>query len=195
MKAILIPAVTVLLILYVIMFMIDHQWWPEAVTEKIRNVFLVLFALYLCYELANIHFLKKGKQENALVYKVASGGKKTFLKAAEYIRPFQKEFLIWLAVAAVLSFAGFITMGIIGYLWLEIPVQLGLATRIQGDNLWPATIFMAILWPFCLPAGVLVKHYLIRQGYTSWALTGWIGAAAGGIFLLIFLVYRMFGKR
>lgn len=192
MKAILIPAITVLLILYVIMFMIDHQWWPEATTGKIRNVFLVLFALYLCYELANIYFLRRGRQEKAFVYRVAKGGQRVYLKVAEYIHPFQKEFLIWLAIAAVLAFIGFISMGIIGYLWLEIPAQLGWVNRIEGDNLWPATIFMSILWPFCLPAGVLVKHYLIREGQGRWALAGWIGTVTGGIMLLVFLIYRMF---
>ncbi len=195
MKTILIPGASLLVVVYVIMYLVDHPFWPASIFSKIRNIGMVLVALYVTYNVATIYVLKNEKEENALVYRVASFGKTVYVKITDHIRPFQKEFLTWLAVAGGLAFLGLVLMGIPGALFLEIPSRLGLVSPIEGDNAWPAAICLAILWPFTLPAGVLVKHYLIRQGYTNWALTGWIGTVVGGIALLTVMMYLMFGKK
>ncbi|MBC7450076.1 MAG: hypothetical protein H7259_01155, partial [Cytophagales bacterium] len=81
------------------------------------------------------------------------------------IHPFQKELFIWLLIAAVIALISFLLVGLPGGAVLIAIEKTGLTSKIQGDNTWPAALFLSITWPFCLPAGVLVKHYLINNGY------------------------------
>lgn len=189
MKSILIPGFTIVILLYTIMFFVDHRFWPEEAGQKIFNIVLILFTLYLSYDAARIYLLKKEKEENAFVYKVASTGKKIYLNTVEHIRPFHKEFLTWLAIAGGIIVVSFVLLGMPGALLLEIPPLLKLAKPISGDSAWPAALLLSMLWPLLLPAGVLVKHALIRNGHSSFALAGWIGVVIGGVILLITIIY------
>jgi hypothetical protein len=194
MKPIIILIANILLLFYFVMFFVDNSFFPKETIFKIRNLLFVLMACYLSYNVLYIYILKKEKPENGIVYKIASGSKVVLTKAYLYIQPFQKELLTWTLIAVGLAFVGMIAMGIPGYLFLQIPVKLGMCKAISGDNSWPAAILVSMFWPFLLPAGLIFKNYLIRAGYASYGNYGWIGTVVAGIILLVSLTYLMYGK-
>lgn len=192
MKSILIPGATILVIIYTVLFFIDHQIWPENNGAKIRNIILLTLSVYLAYNLISIYLLKNTNEETALAYRIAATGKLLFTKAADHIRPFQKELLLWTLVAIGFSIIGLLLLGLPGALFLEIPVKLGICKRIQNDNAWPAFIFLSVIWPIFLPAAVLTKYYLIGRGYSAYAFIGLLGVIAAGIIFSMMVTYWMF---
>ncbi len=193
-KFILLLCSNIFIIFCLLLFFIDNKLFTKEPFPIVRNLLLLIMALWISYNLITIYILKKEKQENGLVYQVASKTKKLSLAFHSYIQPFQKEFITWLLIATGLAFIGMILVGIPGYLWLAIPVKLGIVSEIKGDSAWPTALFISMVWPFLFPIGVLVKYHLIKMGYSNYAFPSFIGVLVGGIIALITVTYLLAGK-
>jgi hypothetical protein len=151
-----------------VLFFIDNTIITSDPLVIARNILLFAAALWIMYDLVNIYVRKKHKQENGLVYVVVSKSRTYGFAFHEYILPFRKEFISWSLIAIGLMFLGIISVGITGYVWLAIPVALGLVNEIAGDNAWPAAVLMALAWPTLLPIAVLENIISSKMEAQRW---------------------------
>jgi hypothetical protein len=173
------------------MYFVDNRLVPEEIGARIRNLLLLCAAIYVSYNVLFIYIFKKKNQQSGIIYKIASGLKHFVENSYAFILPFQKEFMISLAIAAVIILISFILVGMPGGLLIGAIQKLGIFNTIKGDNVWPAALYASFFWPLCLPIAVLTKYYLIQQGYIGYALLGlclsslvWILAVVASVFLL-----------
>jgi hypothetical protein len=108
-----------------------------------------------------------------------------------------KNFLIALGIAAGIAFVSiFPFMGLPGGIILfSISPLLGFSSKnTEGDKAWPAAILTSVIWPFCLPLSLIVKHYMLQSSYNQYANLGWIATTLGGMILTVGIVNIM-GKK
>jgi hypothetical protein len=176
-----------------VLFFIDNTIITAEPLVIVRNIILFALALWIVYDVVTIYVQKKQKQERGLVYIVASKSRTYGFAFYEHILPFRKEFTNWSLAAMVLMFLGIISLGITGYVWLAIPVALGLVSELAGDSAWPAAILMSLTWPLLLPIAVLVKHRLIKTGNSSMAVPAFWCVIVGGIAFVVTAIYVIGG--
>lgn len=192
MKYYIILAVNCLVVTYLVSFLIDHSFIPAGTVPKIRNIVFVLLLLTVSYNLVTIYVLKRNTPESGLVYKTGAGARKNIVQFRQFIQPFQKELLIYTLVAAGLAIAGLLLVGIPGQLLLDLPAKSGMVNGISGDNKWPAAILLSVLWPLCLPGGVLLKNHLLQHGFVSLSNATVMFTLLLGIPFFTGLVYALF---
>jgi hypothetical protein len=176
-----------------VLFFIDNTIITAEPLVIVRNIILFAVALWIVYDVVTIYVQKKQKQERGLVYIVVSKGRTYGFAFYEHILPFRKEFINWSLAAMVLMFLGIISLGITGYIWLAIPVALGLVSELAGDSAWPAAILLSLTWPLLLPIAVLIKHHLIKSGNSAVAVPAFWCVIVGGIVLLVIAIYAVGG--
>jgi hypothetical protein len=194
MKYYIILGVNCLLLVYLISFLIDHSFLPNGIVPKIRNIIFILLLITVSYNLVTIYVLKKNTQENGLVYASAGIIQKNVAGFRQFIQPFQKELLVYTLIAVGLAAAGLLLVGIPGQLLLDLPAKTGLVSTIKGDNKWPAAILLSVLWPLCLPGGILVKNYLLQHGYHPVSSITVVISLLLGIPFMTGLVYALFNQ-
>jgi len=177
------------------MLFVDNKFVPEETGAKIRNLLLLVSALYVSYNVFFIYILKKEKEQSGIIYKIASIVKHAAVNSYMFIQPFQKEFIISLVIAAAIMVVSFILVGLPGGLILGLLQKIGIGNTIQGDNVWPAALYLSFFWPLCFPVAVLTKNYLIQQGYVGYALTGLCLSGFAWIMLVVGSVFVLFGSR
>ncbi|ABG60981.1 hypothetical protein [Cytophaga hutchinsonii] len=178
-------------ILYSIMFFTDHKFIPKETGGRIRNALLLCLALYVSYNVLFIYILKKENEQSGIIYKIASGIKYVSINSYTFIEPFQKEFIISLVIAAAIMMVSFILLGMPGGLIIGLLQKMGIGNNIQGDNVWPAALYVSLIWPLCFPIAVLTKNHLIQQGHIDYALLSlylsgflWVTVVISSTFLL-----------
>ncbi len=181
-------------ILYSIMFFTDHKVWPESTSAKLRNVLFLCTTMYVAYNVLFIYILKKEKEQNGIIYKIFSAIKNSAINSYTFIQPFQKEFIISLILAAVIIIVSFVLLGLPGGIIITALQKVGIFNRIEGDNIWPASIFISCLWPLCFPIATLAKNYLIQHEYSSYSLVGLCLSACVWIISIIIITASLFGK-
>lgn len=181
-----------LLLVYLISFLIDHSFLSGGIVPKIRNLVFVLLLITVCYNLITIYVLKRNSPESGLVYKSAGIFQNKIAGFRQFIQPYQKELLSYTIIAAGLSAAGLLLVGIPGQLLLDLAAKTGLVSPVKGDNKWPAAILLSVLWPICLPGGLLLKNYLLQQGYPSKSSNSLVLSLLLGIPFMTGLVYALF---
>jgi len=160
----------------------DHLWSLDTFSI-IRNILCAGLGLYLSYNAIRIYALKKESPEQGLIYRVVGKLQIYFAKFYTYIKPVQREFLIWLGIAVGIGFISLVLVGIPGAFLISIPAWLGLTKELEGDGVWPAAILVSLLWPISLPVGVLIKYRLKQQGNEKYSLFGFIGTVLLAIIL------------
>lgn len=182
MKFILILSANCIFLLYSIMFFIDHKFVPAGTAARIRNLVLLGTALYVSYNVLFIYILRKEPQQTGLIYRVAAGLKHIAVNSYTFIQPFQKEFFTSLIIAAVIIGISILILGMPGGLIIEIVQNIIPLKKIEGDNMWPAALYVSFFWPLCFPIAVLTKKYFIQHGSVAYAAAGlWV---SGSIWVL-----------
>ncbi len=173
------------------MFFVDHKFVPEGTGARIRNILLLCAALYVSYNVVSIYILKKEQQQSGLIYKVASSVKHSAMNTHEFIQPFQEEFITSLIIAAVIIGISILILGMPGGLIVEVVQNILPLKKIEGDNMWPAALYVSFFWPFCFPIAVLTKNYFIQHGCTGYVIAGlsvsgtiWVVAVVSSSFVL-----------
>ena len=191
MKYLLILLANCLFILYSIMFFVDNRFVPEETGARIRNLLLMCSAVYISYNVLFIYILKKENEQSGIIYKIASGIKHFTLNSYTFIQPFQKEFITSLIIAAVIVIISFILLGMPGGIIISLLQKIGIGNNIEGDNAWPAALYISFFWPLCFPIAVLTKQFLIYHGHVGYAFFGlwlsgfiWVSAVVSSAFLL-----------
>jgi hypothetical protein len=172
MKYILILAANCLFILYGIMFFIDHKFIPEGTGAKIKNLLLLSATLWVSYNVLFIYILKKEDEQSGLIYKIASGSKHVVLSAQTFIQPFQHDLFTSIITAGVIMGISILILGMPGGLIVEVVQNILPVKKIEGDDMWPAALYVSFFWPLCFPIAVLTKNYFIQHGYTGYEIAG-----------------------
>lgn len=192
MKFILLLLANCFFILYGILYLTDHPFTRASTGGKIRQVVLLVVGLYVIYNVVFIYLLKKQKEESGLLYKIFTYGEKAVYAAMHFIQPIQKELLISIVIAVVLSVIGMIMAGLPGAAMLTFLQKIGLLQGVKGDSVWPAAILLSILWPLCFPIAILVKHYCALRGYAGF--TGFSTLIACSWILLLMVLTGLFSS-
>ncbi len=177
------------------MFFVDHRFLPEETSAKIRNLLLLCSALYVSYNVLFIYILKKENEQSGIIYKIASGLKNFAVNSYTFIQPFQKEFIISIVIAAVIMVISFILVGMPGGLVIGAIQKLGIFNNIEGDNVWPAALYVSFFWPLCFPIAVLTKQYLIQHGYVGYALLGLSLSGLAWVLVVVTSVFFLFSNK
>ena len=177
------------------MFFIDHEIFPEGTGAKIRNLLLLCSALYVSYNVLFIYILKKENEQSGLMYKIASTLKHAAVNSYTFIEPFQKEFIISLVIAGVIMIISFILLGLPGGIIIGLLQKIGIGNNIQGDNLWPAALYVSLFWPLCFPIALLTKQYLIQQEYVGYAFLGLWSSGLLWMTAIVMSAFLLFGNK
>ena len=192
MKYILVLIVNILFILFSIMFFVDHKFVPQGTVARIRNLFLLCAVLYVSYNVLFIYILKKEKEQSGIIYKVAAGVKHSALNIHAFIQPFQQEFFTSLITAAIIIGISILIVGMPGGLIIEVVQNILPIKKIEGDNMWPAALYVSFFWPICFPVAVLVKNYLIQQNSTAYASQVFWIAGSLWVATIVYSAFFMF---
>jgi len=194
MKYIIILLANCIFILYSILFFTDHKFVPEGTGARIRNVLLLCAALYVSYNVLFIYILKKENEQSGIIYKIASGLKHVALNSYAFVQPFQKEFITSLIIAGVIIGISILILGMPGGLIIEVVQNIVPLKKIEGDNMWPAALYVSFFWPLCFPIAVLTKNYFIQYGYTGYAIAGLSVSGTIWILTIVASAFFMFAK-
>lgn len=192
MQPFLVLGTTVLFTLYFAMFLLSNRLWPDETLLKVVNVVFALLLIWLSADLVSINVSKTRGSQTSLVYKVANGVLIAGKRFRNYLKPFQRQFIIGSLIAAAIVVLSFLSLGILGALLMEVPVMLGLAKPITGDNAWPAALIVSILWPLFIPFGVIVKYEITKLSYTGVANAAMLLTIFAGMAASIAAAYLLF---
>jgi hypothetical protein len=190
MKPIIVLCINAVLALYFAMYLLSNRLWPDENLLRAVNVVFALLVIWPSYDVVTIYLTKT--HETSLIYKVYSALTFTAHGFFDYIQPFRRQFVIGCLIAIGVIVISFLSLGIAGALLMELPVMLGLAKPITGDNAWPAALIISITWPFFIPLGVVVKHELSKLGYASLATAALLCTVVIGMMACTGLAYLLF---
>lgn len=195
MRLIIVLCINAVLALYFAMYLLSNRLWPDENLLKAVNTVFALLVIWLSYDLVTVYLTKTRAHDAGLIYKIYSVV--TFLAHGffDYIQPFRRQFVIGSLIAIGVIVISFLSLGIPGALLMELPVKLGLATPITGDNAWPAALIISMTWPFFIPLGIVIKLELNKLGYVSLATAALVCTVVIGMMACTGLSYLLFSTK